>query len=65
MEAEFGSISVGSLVDIQRSNGKIHSARVTGVNVGTRVVTVEWFEGGDTKGKEVTNYNCQDNITSM
>ena len=40
-------------MDIQRSNGRIHSALVSGVNLGARSVTVEWFEGGETKGKEV------------
>ena len=40
-------------MDIQRSNGRIHSAVVSGVNVDALSVTVEWFEGGETKGKEV------------
>ena len=40
-------------VDIQRSNGRIHSAVVTGVNSEALTVTVEWFEAGETKGKEV------------
>ena len=40
-------------VDIQRSNGRIHSAVVSGVNPDSLSVTVEWFEGGETKGKEV------------
>ena len=40
-------------MDIQRSNGRIHSALVSGVNLSARSVTVEWFEGGETKGKEV------------
>ncbi len=33
--------------------GRIHSAVVSGVNVDSRSVTVEWFEKGETKGKEV------------
>ena len=33
--------------------GRIHSAVITGVNLETRSVTVEWFEKGETKGKEV------------
>ncbi|KPJ10187.1 Kinesin-like protein Klp10A [Papilio machaon] len=33
--------------------GRIHSAIVSGVNLETRSVTVEWFERGETKGKEV------------
>ena len=51
----FPDISIGHEVDIQRSNGRIHSALVSGVNMGARSVTVEWFEGGETKGKEVRN----------
>lgn len=34
--------------------GRIHSAVVSGINTTTRSVTVEWFERGETKGKEVT-----------
>lgn len=33
--------------------GRIHSAVVSGINITTRSVTVEWFEKGETKGKEV------------
>ncbi|GBP51781.1 Kinesin-like protein Klp10A, partial [Eumeta japonica] len=33
--------------------GRIHSAIVSGVNWDTRSVTVEWYERGETKGKEV------------
>lgn len=35
-------------------SGRIHSAVVSGINTTTRSVTVEWFERGETKGKEVT-----------
>ncbi|XP_029163470.1 kinesin-like protein KIN-14O isoform X3 [Nylanderia fulva] len=34
-------------------NGRVHSAVVSGVNLDQRTVTVEWFERGETKGKEV------------
>ena len=34
-------------------SGRIHSAVVSGINVETKSVTVEWFERGETKGKEV------------
>ena len=34
-------------------SGRIHSAVVSGINIDTRSVTVEWFERGETKGKEV------------
>merc|ERR1719167_1653803 len=33
--------------------GRIHSALVSGINVETKSVTVEWFERGETKGKEI------------
>ncbi|XP_071851021.1 kinesin-like protein KIF2A isoform X2 [Apostichopus japonicus] len=46
-------LKVGMNVDIQRSDGRVHSACVSGINMDTDVVTVEWFEKGDTKGKEV------------
>merc|ERR1719162_2572490 len=50
-----GRIKMGVNVDIKRSDvlGRIHSAVVSGINIDTRSVTVEWFERGETKGKEV------------
>lgn len=33
--------------------GRVHSAVVSGINWEQRTVTVEWFERGETKGKEV------------
>lgn len=33
--------------------GRIHSALVSKVNAAARSVTVEWYERGETKGKEV------------
>lgn len=50
---KIGGIKQGSTVDIQRTDGRIHSAVVSGVNAETRSITVEWFERGETKGKEV------------
>jgi len=41
-----GGVKIGAEVDIQRSNGRIHSAVVSGVNCDTLSVTVEWFERG-------------------
>lgn len=35
-------------------SGRVHSAVVSGVNLEQRTVTVEWFERGETKGKEVS-----------
>ncbi|KAH0539694.1 hypothetical protein KQX54_007366 [Cotesia glomerata] len=42
-----------------KQNGRIHSAIVSGVNWEQQSVTVEWFERGETKGKEfqLMNYN--------
>ncbi|XP_046752445.1 uncharacterized protein LOC124415830 isoform X3 [Diprion similis] len=37
----------------EHENGRVHSAIVSGVNWEQRSVTVEWFERGETKGKEV------------
>lgn len=48
-----GRIKMGVNVDIKRSDGRIHSAVVSGINLNTRSVTVEWFERGETKGKEI------------
>uniref|UniRef100_A0A915E294 Kinesin motor domain-containing protein n=1 Tax=Ditylenchus dipsaci TaxID=166011 RepID=A0A915E294_9BILA len=46
-------LSVGMHVDIMRSDGRVHGALVTQLRHDTRVVSVEWFEKGETKGKEV------------
>lgn len=46
-------ITVGQNVNIKRTDGRVHSALVSKVNVGSRSVTVEWFERGETKGKEI------------
>ncbi|KAM4873437.1 kinesin-like protein KIF2C isoform 1-T1 [Thomomys bottae] len=43
----------GLAIKIQRSNGLIHSANISTVNVETSCVSVEWTEGGATKGKEI------------
>ena len=39
--------------------GRIHSASVSGVDLDAQNVTVEWFEYGETKGKEVIGEKCQ------
>lgn len=44
---------MGVNVDIKRTDGRIHSAVVSGINLETKSVTVEWFERGETKGKEI------------
>ena len=38
--------------------GRIHSAVISGVNPEAKSVTVEWFERGETKGKEVCIFTC-------
>lgn len=43
----------GLSIKIQRSNGLIHSANVRTVNLEKSCVSVEWTEGGATKGKEI------------
>lgn len=46
-------INVGMHVDIRRSDGRVHNAVISEVRKGTESVTVEWFENGETKGKEI------------
>uniref|UniRef100_A0A0N5AF57 Kinesin-like protein n=1 Tax=Syphacia muris TaxID=451379 RepID=A0A0N5AF57_9BILA len=46
-------VSVGMHVDIRRSDGRVHNAVISEVRKETQSVTVEWFENGETKGKEV------------
>ncbi|CAL8070622.1 unnamed protein product [Calicophoron daubneyi] len=48
-----GLLAVGTNVDIQRTDGRVHSAIVSGINNNTRSVTVEWYERGEAKGKEI------------
>ncbi|XP_004621631.1 kinesin-like protein KIF2C isoform X2 [Sorex araneus] len=43
----------GLSIKIQRSNGIIHNASVRSVNLEKSCVSVEWIEGGTTKGKEI------------
>lgn len=49
----YRNIHPGAVINIQRSNGLIHKATVKVVNLEHSCVTVEWSEGGATKGKEV------------
>lgn len=34
--------------------GRVHEAIITGLNPDAKSATVEWFERGETKGKEVS-----------
>lgn len=38
------------------TSGRIHSSMISGINLDTKSVTVEWYENGETKGKEVKMY---------
>ena len=38
------------------SVGRTHAAAITSVDEERRVVSVEWFENGETKGKEVRKW---------
>lgn len=57
-------LQIGISVDIQRTNGRIHSAVVSSVDWASKSVTVEWSEAEEIKGKEVslirytTCYKC-------
>ncbi|XP_054068094.1 kinesin-like protein KIF2C [Rissa tridactyla] len=46
-------VSPGCVVNIQRSNGLIHKATVKTVDVERSSVSVEWYEDGTVKGKEI------------
>ncbi|GJQ80353.1 hypothetical protein Trydic_g262 [Trypoxylus dichotomus] len=46
-------LQVGTSINIRRTDGRVHSAMVASVNHEMRTATVEWFEQGETKGKEV------------
>ncbi|KAF7485102.1 kinesin-like protein KIF2C isoform X1 [Marmota monax] len=48
-----GRLFPGLSINIQRSNGLIHSATVRTVNLEKSCVSVEWTEGSTTKGKEI------------
>ena len=52
MEA-FGLIKEGVHINIQRSDGRIHQAVVTQLNIASNSVSVEWSERNETKGKEI------------
>ncbi|XP_064555484.1 kinesin-like protein Klp10A isoform X2 [Drosophila montana] len=46
-------INIGQSVKIKRTDGRIHGAVVSKLNPSARCITVEWYERGETKGKEV------------
>ncbi|XP_054719468.1 kinesin-like protein KIF2A isoform X2 [Uloborus diversus] len=53
MDGDTNCLHVGQNVNIQRTDGRIHSAVISGINKINRSLTVEWFESGETKGKEI------------
>ncbi|XP_032594664.1 kinesin-like protein Klp10A isoform X2 [Drosophila grimshawi] len=46
-------INIGQNVKIKRTDGRIHGAVVSKLNPSALCITVEWYERGETKGKEV------------
>ncbi|XP_050313741.1 kinesin-like protein Klp10A isoform X1 [Anthonomus grandis grandis] len=46
-------LQIGLSINIKRTDGRVHSAIVASINEAQRCATVEWFEQGETKGKEV------------
>ncbi|RWS26064.1 kinesin-like protein KIF2A, partial [Leptotrombidium deliense] len=46
-------LQIGIDVDIQRTNGRIHSAVISNIDWTNRTVTVEWSESEEIKGKEI------------
>ncbi|GLG97913.1 Kinesin-like protein [Gryllus bimaculatus] len=53
MDEERCGLKTGASVDIKRTDGRIHTAVISGINYDTNSVTVEWFERGEAKGKEI------------
>ncbi|XP_022253270.1 kinesin-like protein KIF2A [Limulus polyphemus] len=51
--AKEGVNSIDSGKNLSQSQCRIHSAVISGINIATKSVTVEWFERGETKGKEI------------
>lgn len=53
MEKNSCTLEIGTSINIKRTDGRIHSAIVADINYAMRSATVEWFEQGETKGKEI------------
>ncbi|KAJ8951788.1 hypothetical protein NQ318_019761 [Aromia moschata] len=47
------ALAVGSAITIKRSDGRTQSSIVSSVDYDLNCVRVEWFENGETKGKEI------------
>ncbi|XP_036941200.1 kinesin-like protein KIF2C isoform X1 [Acanthopagrus latus] len=53
MEGNLAELLIGSSVQISRSDGRVHSAKVKSVDDYKSTVMVEWFEKDTCRGKEV------------
>jgi hypothetical protein len=53
MDKGISGIPAGVIVNIKRSDGSIQTAILSRVNYENRSVTVEWYESGITKDKEI------------
>ncbi|XP_074076639.1 kinesin-like protein KIF2B [Macrotis lagotis] len=53
MSPQFGSIHIGTSLNIRRSDGRVHPAVVASLNKSNNSVTVEWVEKGTNKGKKI------------
>lgn len=47
------TLDIGATIIIKRSNGKTQKAIVSAIDYEVSCVKVEWFENGETKGKEI------------
>ncbi|XP_069837310.1 kinesin-like protein KIF2C isoform X3 [Dendropsophus ebraccatus] len=54
MEQLLGRLVNGQVIKIMRSNGKVHDANITIINLDRGTVHVEWKEADACKGKEIT-----------
>uniref|UniRef100_A0A915N060 Small monomeric GTPase n=1 Tax=Meloidogyne javanica TaxID=6303 RepID=A0A915N060_MELJA len=52
-ENSMEKLTEGMQVEIIRSDGRVHGASICQINHETSSVSVEWFEKGETEGKEV------------
>ncbi|XP_044752591.1 kinesin-like protein KIF2A [Coccinella septempunctata] len=50
---EVKTIVAGQTININRSDGRVHPAVVVSINQESNFVRVEWFEDGETKGKDL------------
>ncbi|KAF5294930.1 hypothetical protein FQR65_LT10642 [Abscondita terminalis] len=46
-------LQIGARIDIRRTDGRVHSAYIAAINYPAMCVSVEWYENGEIKGKEI------------